>query len=199
MAKNKKKRNANKAREAKQKIQKRQTQGNNQSGQIEDQPIEETILESSSSPKRKTDPKQILAKQIRELFDLLPPDLQKTETKQSCIYTIIDRNNGKCGDRGDFFGWLMKRAWEIRRTWDFKSECEKAGLSTEEEQIAVSEHLALEPKAIITKIRLDGLITYDGNIKMFRDRLIPEEYRYDKKPEKEKDKKVAVEPAEAKA
>lgn len=131
--------------------------------------------------RRNTDDNQMVCKLARNMFDRLPRELQKLETKQSCIAAVVDRHNERVGDLGDFYGWLLKRAEEIRRTYDFKKVCEASGLMTDEEQQAASEHLVLEPKSVINKIRMEGLVTYQGNLGMFRERLVPEEYRYDKK------------------
>lgn len=135
---------------------------------------------ATSRRHRNVDFFQTIAKLVRNMFDRLPRALQKLETKQSCIAAVVDRHNDKVGDLGDFYGWLLKRAEEIHRTYDFKSVCETKGLSSDEEQQAVSEHLVLEPKSVINKIRMEGLATYQGNIKMFRERLVPVEYRYEK-------------------
>lgn len=135
---------------------------------------------ATSRRRRNIDDNQTVCKLVRNMFDRLPRPLQNLETKQSCISAVVDRHNDKVGDLGDFYGWLLKRAEEIRRTYDFKPVCEANGLASKEEQRAVSEHLVLEPKAVINKIRMEGLVTYQGNIKMFRDRLVPVEYRYDK-------------------
>lgn len=135
---------------------------------------------TTTKHRRNIDDNQTVCRLMRSMFDRLPRELQKLETKQSCIAAVVDRHNDKVGDLGDFYGWLLKRAEEIRRTYDFKDVCESKGLSSDEEQQAVSEHLVLEPKAVINKIRMEGLVTYQGNIKMFRDRLVPEAYRYDK-------------------
>lgn len=134
---------------------------------------------------------QTIAKLVRNMFDRLPRVLQNLETKQSCIAAVVDRNNDKVGDLGDFYGWLLKRAEEIRRTFDFKNVCVSNGLSSDEEQQAVAEHLVLEPKSVINKIRMEGLVTYQGNIKMFRERLVPVEYRYEAKAAKAEAKDVA--------
>lgn len=130
--------------------------------------------------RRNIDDNQMVCKLVRNMFDRLPRELQKLETKQSCIAAVVDRHNERVGDIGDFYGWLLKRAEEIHRTYDFKSVCETKGLSSDEEQQAVSEHLVLEPKSVINKIRMEGLATFQGNIKMFRERLVPVEYRYEK-------------------
>lgn len=123
---------------------------------------------------------QTIAKLVRNMFDRLPRVLQNLETKQACISAAVARHYEKVGDLGDFYGWLMKRAEEIRHAWDFKSVCEANGLNSDEEQQAVSEHLVLEPKSVINKIRMEGLATFQGNIKMYRERLVPVEYRYEK-------------------
>ena len=139
------------------------------------------IEQKTTQRRRNIDDNQTICRLVRSMFDRLPRELQNLQTKQSCIAAVVDRHNDKVGDLGDFYGWLLKRAEEIRRTFDFKNVCEANGLSTDKEQQAVSEHLVLEPKSVINKIRMEGLATYQGNIKMFRDRLVPVEYRYDKK------------------
>lgn len=134
---------------------------------------------------------QTIAKLARNMFDRLPRALQNLETKRSCITATVDRHNDKIGDLGDFYGWLLKRAEEIRRTYDFKKVCEASGLMTDEEQQAASEHLVLEPKSVTNKIRMEGLVTYQGNLGMFRERLVPVEYRYEAKAAKVEAKDVA--------
>lgn len=134
--------------------------------------------------RRNVDDNQTICKLSRNMFDRLPRALQNLETKRSCITATVDRHNDKVGDLGDFYGWLLKRAEEIRRTYDFKKVCEASGLMTDEEQQAASEHLVLEPKSVINKIRMEGLVTYQGNLGMFRERLVPVEYRYEAKAAK---------------
>ena len=133
-----------------------------QKGAVNSHGIEggENLVVAKTSRKRNIDPMQAICRLSRAMFDRLPRVLQTLETKQSCISTVVDRHNDKVGDLGDFYGWLLKRAAEILRTYDFKPVCEAAGLKTDEEQQAVSEHLVLEPKSIINKIRMEGLVTY---------------------------------------
>ena len=132
--------------------------------------------------RRNTDPIQLLNAQVMRKFKNLPADLQSTATKVSCINTVLAAHKEKCGDPARYYGWLLSRAAEITRTFDFAEVCKKAGLKADEHQ-AVSEHLVLEGKSVCNQIRLNGLATYDGNIRMFRDRLVPEQYWFNKPAE----------------
>ena len=140
---------------------------------------------AKTSRKRRVDPMLALCVLIMSMFKRLPVDLQKTETKVSCINAVLAKHREKCGDSARFYSWLLARAEEIRRTYDFKPVCESKGLTSEDEQQAVAEHLVLEGKATCTNIRLNGLATYDGDIRMFRNRLVPKCYHYEAEKAKE--------------
>ena len=149
---------------------------NSHSNEGEAQPV--AAEQPTRRSRRNTDLMQQLNSSVMRKFKNLPADLQNTATKVSCINTVLAAHKEKCGDPARYYSWLLSRAAEIKRTFDFAEVCEKAGLKADEHQ-AVSEHLVLEGKSICNQIRLNGLATYDGNIRMFRERLVPVEYRYD--------------------
>ena len=145
----------------------------------------ENLATAKTGRKRHIDQMLALCVLIMSMFKRLPADLQTTETKVSCINAVLAKHREKCGDSARFFSWLLARAEEIKRTYDYKSVCESKGLTTEAEQQAVAEHLVLEGKATCTSIRLNGLATYDGDIRMFRHRLVPAQYHFEADQAKE--------------
>ena len=139
----------------------------------------ENLATAKTGRKRHIDQMQKLGTLSTRMFRRLPADLQNTETKVSCINAVLAKHREILGDSARFYSWLLARAEEVKRTFDFKPVCESKGLSSENEQQAVAEHLVLEGKALCNSIRLNGLATYDGNIRMFRKRLVPEQYHYE--------------------
>ena len=133
--------------------------------------------EKKTSRKRKVDPMVQLNSQIIKKFRSLPSDLQNTSTKVSCINSVLASNKEKCGDPSQFYGWILNQAELVMRTFDFKDVCKNKDLEGHEQ--AVAEHLVLEGKAECNNIRMNGLATYQGNIKRFREKLVPDQYRFD--------------------
>lgn len=141
--------------------------------------------QAAKKKQRDTDRMQLENAQILRKFKTLPADLQTTESKVSCINSVLASHKDKCGDPARYYGWLLNRAAEVKRTFDFKKVCESKGLTSDDEQQAVAEHLVLEGKAVCNRIRLNGLATYDGNIAMFRKKLVPQMYHYEAEQAKE--------------
>ena len=133
----------------------------------------------TSSRRRKNDPMQAINTMVLRKFKNLPSDMQTCETKRSCINAVLASHKEKCGDAARYYGWILYQASLVKRTFDFKSGCEQKGLTSEEEQQAVAEHLVIDGKAVCNNIRLNGLASFTGNIRMYRERLVPVEYRFD--------------------
>ena len=137
--------------------------------------------DKKSTRKRNVDPMVQLNSQILKKFYSLPSDVQCTPTKVSCINSVLARNKDKCGDPARYYGWVLEQAGFVKRTFDFMDVCKKNGLEGCEQ--AVAEHLVLEGKSVCNNIRMNGLATYSGNLKMFREKLVPDHYRFEKPEE----------------
>ena len=115
-------------------------------------------------------PNQLACSAGMRKFAALPAELQDTKTKLACIICVLVARKI---DNGRFWSWVNDQTALLRRTFDFDDVCKKNGKDPQH----VAEHLVLEGKKVCNGIRLDGLATYKGDINLFGDPLIPEEYR----------------------
>lgn len=133
--------------------------------------------ETAPRRKRVVDPMALLDSLVLRKFKALPSDLQNTGTKVACINAVLASHKEKCGDPARFYGWILGQAALVKRTFDFMTVCEQKGLKGFEQNVA--EHLVIEGKAVCNNIRMNGLASYEGNIGMFRDKLVPDAYRFE--------------------
>lgn len=147
------------------------TNGNESAKQFNQQP------EAKPHRKRIVDPMALLDSLVLRKFKTLPSDLQNTETKVACINAVLASHKEKCGDPARFYGWILGQAALVKRTFDFMTVCEQKGLKGFEQNVA--EHLVIEGKAVCNNIRMNGLASYEGNLGMFRDKLVPDAYRFE--------------------
>ena len=133
--------------------------------------------ETAPRRKRVVDPMALLDSLVLRKFKTLPSDLQNTETKVACINAVLASHKEKCGDPARFYGWILGQAALVKRTFDFMTVCEQKGLKGFEQNVA--EHLVIEGKAVCNNIRMNGLASYEGNLGMFRDKLVPDAYRFE--------------------
>lgn len=116
------------------------------------------------------DPNQLACSAGMRKFAALPAELQDTKTKLACIICVLVARKI---DNGRFWSWVNDQTTLLRRTFDFDDVCKEHGKDAQH----VAEHLVMEGKKVCNSIRLDGLSTYKGDINLFGDPLIPEEYR----------------------
>lgn len=124
------------------------------------------MVKTEDKPKRvyKIENEQRLTTMINRKFQNLPAGLQNTENKKMCVDMVLASHPQLCPDPLRFWLWLNDRAKEmVDRTWDFQATCNRLGVDAE----AVAQHLILEGKRTCNSIRLNGLASYGGNIRMF--------------------------------
>lgn len=124
----------------------------------------------------KVDPNQSATTAAMRKFRSLPLDYQNTDTKWSCVMSVLGTRHL---DIARFAIWVLDMAEKLQLVYDFKEVCKQY----HREPQAVAENLVLEGKAICNIIRLNGLASYNGNIRLFEKRLIPDEYRFNKPAE----------------
>lgn len=130
---------------------------------------------NSDKPKRvyKVDPNFSAARASMVKFRALPLNLQTTENKWACVLSVLGTRHI---DIGRFSIWILDNAQLLLHTYDFEEVCAECKRDPQ----AVAENLVLEGKSVCNSIRLNGLASYSGNIRLFEKRLIPKEYRFDK-------------------
>ena len=117
-------------------------------------------------------PERKICSMAKRSFNYLPQPLKDAHNKKLCVEAVLSSHPQLCPDPLRFWAWLLDEANILAtRTWDFKEVCEKNQL----DPIAVSQHLVLEGKTVTNNIRMDGLASYGGNIKMFHEKLFSEE------------------------
>ena len=124
----------------------------------------------------KVDPNQSASTAAMRKFRSLPLDYQNTETKWACVMSVLGTRHL---DIARFAVWVLDMAQKLQLVHDFMKICAQY----QREPQAVAENLVLEGKAICNIIRLNGLASYNGNIRLFEKRLIPDEYRFNKPAE----------------
>ncbi len=128
------------------------------------------VVNEASKRKYRIDPNQSASAAGMRKFASLPADLQDTKTKLACILCVLVARKM---DVGRYWSWVYEQTILLRRTFDFDTTCKVQGKNPQ----YVAEHLVLQGKKACTNIRLNGLATYNGDIKLFGDPLIPEESR----------------------
>ena len=133
---------------------------------------------NSDKPKRvyKVDPNFSAARASMVKFRALPLNLQTTENKWACVLSVLGARHL---DIGRFSVWVLDNAQLLLHTYDFETVCK----NYQREPQAVAENLVLEGKKVCNDIRLNGLASYNGNIRLFEKRLIPDQYRFNKPAE----------------
>lgn len=127
-------------------------------------------VKEASKRKYSVDPNQTASAAGMRKFASLPAELQDTKTKLACILCVLVARKM---DVGRYWSWVFEQTKLLRRTYDFDATCTAQGKDPQ----YVAEHLVMEGKKACNNIRLNGLNAYDGNIKLFGEPLIPEEYR----------------------
>lgn len=137
-----------------------------------------TAAEQTKVRRRTTDPMWAVNAIINRKFKSLPAGLQSTDTKRACADAVLTAHTDLCPDKARYYAWLLGQAELIRRSYHFTEDCDGADAQ------AVSEHLVVEGKKVVTLVRLNGIAATipATQVKMFgQSRLVPEEFRYEKK------------------
>lgn len=130
--------------------------------------------QTPEKPKRvyKLAPERKICSMAKRSFNYLPQPLKDAHNKKLCVEAVLSAHPQLCPDPLRFWAWLLDEANILAtRTWDFSEVCEKNQL----DPMAVAQHLVLEGKTVTNNIRMDGLASYGGNIKMFHEKLFTEE------------------------
>ena len=106
-------------------------------------------------------------------FMNLPSAFQNSVGKEACIKEALASHKEIIPDPTRYWIWLVDETNKLTRVWDFAETCEAAGLNP----LTVAQHLILEGKAVCNAIRMEGLVAYGSNIRMFVDPLFQDEFK----------------------
>ncbi len=106
-------------------------------------------------------------------FMNLPSAFQNSVGKEACIKEALASHKDLIPDPTRYWIWLVDETNKLTRVWDFAETCEAAGLNP----LTVAQHLILEGKAVCNAIRMEGLVAYGSNIRMFVDPLFQDEFK----------------------
>lgn len=124
------------------------------------------------------DPMQNVNTQGRKKYNALPEDLKSPATKATCLAASAKSHEAEVGGEAAFYAWMQQQAALVKRTFDFTEYCKQKGLTGAED--AIAENLVFAGKAVCNRVRLEGLAAYDGDIATLCNRLVPEQYRFDR-------------------